>query len=86
MLFHGTIHLTNVCMNFMNELYVRSTYLSLLHFWACFLGERVGGRSRSLPTPLHICKWLAPMEPVRKLLQGEERRIQPTTALPTAAD
>ena len=84
MLLWGTVHLTDVW-NRPKELYVRSTYLSLLRLWACFLGEWVGGRSRHLPTPLHICKQLVLMEPVSTLLQGGER-IQPTTVLPTAAD
>lgn len=82
--FWGMVHLTNVW-NRPKESHVRSTYLSLLLFWVCFLEERVGGRSRLLPTLLHICKRLALTEPMRTLLQAEDR-TQPMTTLPTAVD
>lgn len=82
--FWGMVHLTNVW-NRPKKSHVRSTYLSLLLFWVCFLEERVGGRSRLLPTLLHICKRLALTEPMRTLLPAEDR-TQPVTTLPTAVD
>lgn len=82
--FWGMVHFTNVW-NRWRESHVRSTYLCQLRFWVCFLGEWVGGRSRLLPTLLHICKRLVLMEPMRTLLQAEDR-AQPMTTLPTAVD